>query len=173
MHCGTSRLWQSERKSLSRTKLKMEWGSPTAKSQCDRLEKTEGIMKSKQVVGIYLRSVRSSLVTSLGLITEKRKIGVFVGHPIWAGRAKEHMMLCRAGIQDFSPFSFRWGIKIHGGIFWSVLGAGSGCWLSLLHALSKLFPEQIPVMSSIRGHPSFYYVEWYSYLPVFNLDQAF
>lgn len=39
-------------------------------------------MKSKQVVGIYHRSVRSSLVTSLGLITEKRKIGVFVGHPI-------------------------------------------------------------------------------------------
>lgn len=85
----------------------MERGSPTAKSQCDRLEKTEGIMKSKQVVGIYHRSVRSLLVTSLGLITEKRKIGVFVGHPMRAGRAKEHMMLCRAGIQDFSPFSFR------------------------------------------------------------------
>lgn len=37
----------------------------------------------------------------------------------------------------------------------------------------NFFPEQIPVTNSVRGHPSFYYIEWYSYLPVYNLEQAF
>jgi len=42
-------------------------------------------MKSEQVVETYHHGVLSLLlriVTSLGLITEERKIGVFVGHPI-------------------------------------------------------------------------------------------
>lgn len=56
---------------------------------------------------------------------------------------------------------------------WSHLLVSAQCWVSLLQTLSKLFPERIPVTNSIRGHPSFYYIEWYSYLPVCNLEQAF
>lgn len=54
---------------------------------------------------------------------------------------------------------------------WLVLGVAAGSASS--KPSPNFFPEQIPVTNSIRGHPSFYYIEWYSYLPVYNLEQAF
>lgn len=52
-------------------------------------------------------------------------------------------------------------------------GLGVAACVSLLQALSRLFPEQIQLMDPLRGHPSFYYTQWHSYLPACNMKQVF